>query len=112
MPSPIPPLQTFDKGHSVNMREFLLPALTATGCRIWCGSKIETVGDGFIEITTDTGLKQTVLCDSVVDVCDLQPDKEVLSQIGQIEAYAIGDCDVPYNIAEAIAAGNLCARKI
>jgi hypothetical protein len=29
-----------------------------------------------------------------------------------IEAYAIGDCDTPWNIAEAITAGNLTARKI
>ncbi|MCL1846537.1 MAG: FAD-dependent oxidoreductase [Coriobacteriia bacterium] len=112
MPSPLDPLKTFDKGHSGNMREFLLPALTATGCHIWCDAKINSVGDGFIEITTDTGLKQTIACDSVVDVSDLLPNKALLDGLNGIEAYAIGDCDVPYNIAEAISAGNLTARML
>jgi 2,4-dienoyl-CoA reductase-like NADH-dependent reductase (Old Yellow Enzyme family) len=106
------PMMTFDKGHSVNMREFLLPALTATGCHIWTGSKIDSVGDGFIEITTDSGLKQKIVCDCVVDVSDMLPNKEMIEGLDGIEAYAIGDCDTPWNIAEAITAGNLTARKI
>jgi 2,4-dienoyl-CoA reductase-like NADH-dependent reductase (Old Yellow Enzyme family) len=111
-PPGVDPLKVFDKGHSANMREFLLPALTGTGCHIWAGSKIDSVGNGFIEITTDTGLKQKVLCDSVVDVSDMLPNKEMIRGLSGIEAYAIGDCDLPWNIAEAIAAGNLTARKI
>jgi hypothetical protein len=106
------PLKVFDKGHSANMREFLLPALTATGCHIWASAKIDSVGDGSIEITTESGLKQTIACDSVVDVSDMLPNKDLLDGLSGIETYAVGDCDVPYNIAEAIAAGNLVARKI
>jgi 2,4-dienoyl-CoA reductase-like NADH-dependent reductase (Old Yellow Enzyme family) len=112
MPPMTDPMKTFDKGHSVNMREFLLPALTATGCHIWCGATIDSVGDGSIEITTDSGIKQTIPCDSVVDVSDMLPNKDLLDELGDIEAYAVGDCDIPWNIAEAITAGNLTARKI
>ncbi|MDR3053744.1 MAG: FAD-dependent oxidoreductase [Coriobacteriales bacterium] len=112
MPPGTDPLKVFDKGHSANMREFLLPALTATGTQIWTGATIDAVGDGSIEITTDVGLKQTILADSVVDVSDLLPNKGLLDGLSGIETYAVGDCDTPYNIAEAIAAGNLTARKI
>jgi 2,4-dienoyl-CoA reductase-like NADH-dependent reductase (Old Yellow Enzyme family) len=112
MPPGTDPLKVFDKGHSTNMREFLLPALTATGCHIWTSAKIDSVGDGSIEITTESGLKQTILCDSVVDVSDMLPNKDILDGLSGIEIYAVGDCDIPYNIAEAIAAGNLTARKI
>jgi 2,4-dienoyl-CoA reductase-like NADH-dependent reductase (Old Yellow Enzyme family) len=112
MPPMTDPMMTFDKGHSVNMREFLLPALTSTGCHIWTGASIESVGDGFIEITTDAGTRQVVLCDSLVDVSDMLPNKEMIEGLAGIEAHAIGDCDVPWNIAEAISAGNLTARMI
>jgi 2,4-dienoyl-CoA reductase-like NADH-dependent reductase (Old Yellow Enzyme family) len=112
MPPMVDPLSTFDKGHSVNMREFLLPALTATGCHIWTGATIDSVGDGAITITTDSGLKQTIPCDSVVDVSDMLPNKALLDGVTNIETYAVGDCETPYNIAEAISAGNLTARSI
>jgi NADPH-dependent 2,4-dienoyl-CoA reductase/sulfur reductase-like enzyme len=112
MPPGTDPLKVFDKGHSANMREFLIPALTATGCHIWASAKVDAVGEGFIEITTESGLKQKIACDAVVDISDMLPNKDLLSGLGGIEAYAVGDCDVPYNIAEAIAAGNLVARSL
>jgi 2,4-dienoyl-CoA reductase-like NADH-dependent reductase (Old Yellow Enzyme family) len=106
------PLKVFDKGHSANMREFLLPALTATGCHIWASARIDSVGDGSITITTESGLKQTIACDAVVDISDMLPNRDLIDGLSGVETYAVGDCDVPYNIAEAIAAGNLVARKI
>ncbi|MCL2339541.1 MAG: FAD-dependent oxidoreductase [Actinomycetia bacterium] len=106
------PLKVFDKGHSGNMREFLIPALTATGCRIWASAKINSVGEGFVEITTESGLTQKIVCDAVVDISDMLPNKDLLNGLTGVESYAIGDCDTPFNIAEAIAAGNLTARKI
>jgi 2,4-dienoyl-CoA reductase-like NADH-dependent reductase (Old Yellow Enzyme family) len=112
LPPGTDPLKVFDKGHSGNMREFLIPALTQTGTHIYAGATIDSVGEGSIEITTDSGLKQTVLADCVVDVSDMLPNKALLDGVSGIETYAVGDCDIPYNIAEAIAAGNLTARKI
>ena len=111
-PPGINPLNVFDKGHSGNMREFLIPALTASGCHIWASATINSVGDGFIEITTESGIKQSIPCDSLVDMSDMLPNNDLISDLAGIEAYAIGDCDIPYNIAEAIAAGNLTARQI
>jgi 2,4-dienoyl-CoA reductase-like NADH-dependent reductase (Old Yellow Enzyme family) len=106
------PLKVFDKGHSANMREFLLPALTATGCHIYTGASIDEVGDGFIRITTESGLSQQVACASLVDVSDMLPNTELIDGLDGITAIAVGDCETPYNIAEAIAAGNLAARSI
>jgi hypothetical protein len=40
------------------------------------------------------------------------PNKDLIDGLSGIETYAVGDCDTPFNIAEAIAAGNLTARKI
>jgi 2,4-dienoyl-CoA reductase-like NADH-dependent reductase (Old Yellow Enzyme family) len=106
------PLKIFDKGHSANMREFLIPALTSTGCHIYASAKIDSVNEGYIEITTAEGIKQQIPCDSVVDVSDMLPNKDMIADLGGITAIAVGDCDVPYNIAEAIAAGNIAARNI
>lgn len=43
---------------------------------------------------------------------DMLPNKDLLDSISGIEAYAVGDCDSPFNIAEAIFAGNKVARNI
>jgi hypothetical protein len=53
-----------------------------------------------------------IACDTVVEAMDMLPNTSLLDGISDIESYAIGDCNAPWNIADAIAAGNLTARKI
>ena len=51
-------------------------------------------------------------CDTVIEAMDMLPNKAMLDELSGIEAYAVGDCDDPYNIEYAIRAGNFCARAI
>jgi hypothetical protein len=39
------------------------------------------------------------------------PNTELIDGLS-IPCVAVGDCNAPYNIAEAIAAGNIAARRI
>ena len=43
---------------------------------------------------------------------DMLPNTGLLDELDGIEVYAVGDCAKPFNIAEAIGAGNMTARKI
>ena len=47
---------------------------------------------------------------TVIEALDMLPNTELID--GMENAYAIGDCENPFNIAYAIATGNLAARKI
>jgi hypothetical protein len=40
------------------------------------------------------------------------PNKDVLDGLTGIETYAVGDCEHPFNIAEAINNANLVARYL
>lgn len=43
---------------------------------------------------------------------DMLPNSSLLDGISVGETYAVGDCAEPYNIADAIFAGNLAGRAI
>lgn len=106
------PIELFEKGHSVNVRGFIQPALAARGVRIWPASKIANVGDGEITVTDEAGFDTTFACDAVVEMLDTLPNTSLADELSGIEVIPVGDCAMPYNIAEAIASGNLAARKI
>lgn len=106
------PLELFEKGHSVNVRHFIESAITAAGVRIWPGAQVESVGDGEITFLSDAGVSMTIPCDALVDMSDPQPNTALVNELDGIEAIAVGDCVDPFNIAEAISAGNLAARNI
>lgn len=109
------PLAIFEKGHSGNVRDFVESALYSRGTRVWPEAKLTSVGNGEITILSETGTEITFDCDTVVEAMDMLPNTGIMSEIAGtagIEVYAIGDCNDPWNIAEAIAAGNLTARKI
>ena len=40
------------------------------------------------------------------------PNKALPEALDGMEVYCVGDCEKPWNIAEAVTAGNLTARKI
>ena len=106
------PLANLGKGQSMWVKTFVLPMLYSHGTRVWPNAKIVSVGNGEITILGETGINMVVKCDTVIEAMDMLPNTSTLKGISGIEAYAIGDCNDPWNIAEAITAGNLTARKI
>jgi 2,4-dienoyl-CoA reductase-like NADH-dependent reductase (Old Yellow Enzyme family)/thioredoxin reductase len=109
--SPLP-LAALDKGQSDHIKGFVIPMLYTLGTRIWPNAAIESVGDGEVTITCDTGVDMTYACDAVIVAVDMLPDTSLSSALSGMEVYSVGDCNRPFNIAEAITAGNLAARKI
>ena len=109
------PLGIVDKGQSNWVKTFVMPMLNARGMRVWPNASLTAIGDGTVTILGDTGCDVTIACDAVVEGMDMLPNTSLLDAAtgaGVAEVYAIGDAESPFNIAEAIASGNLCARKI
>lgn len=105
-------IDDFEKGHSANVKGFVKTAIFARGTRVWPKAKIVSVGDGEITILNETGVDMVFKCDTIIEAMDMQPNKSILDEVSGIESYAIGDCNDPWNISEAISSGNLTARKI
>ena len=106
------PLEAFEKGHSVNMRDFVETAITACGTRIWTSAEVAEVGDGQIVVKSGAGVDVTLPCDALVDMRDELPNTELADSLSGVKVTAVGDCADPYNIAEAIASANLAARAL
>ena len=100
-----------DKGQSTWVKQFTIPMLYANGMRLWPNASVKEVQDGSIVIDGETGCDMVVACDTVIDARDMLPNTALIDGL-DIPAVAVGDCNDPFNIAEAIAAGNLAARKI
>lgn len=101
-----------DKGQSSWVKTFTLPMLYTRGTRLWPNAQIVEVGDGTVTIHGETGVDMTIACDTVIEAMDMLPNKALAEGLDGIEVYCVGDCERPWNIAEAIASGNLTARKI
>ncbi|OUO87986.1 tat (twin-arginine translocation) pathway signal sequence [Gordonibacter sp. An230] len=106
------PLEAFEKGHSVNMRDFVESAITAQGVRIWPSAEVLEVGDGQITIKSEAGVDVVLPCSALVDMSDELPNTELADSLSGIEVALVGDCAEPYNIAEAISSANLAARAL
>lgn len=100
------------KGQSSWVKTFTNPMIYARGTRVWQGAHLIGVGNGEVTFTCETGVDMTVKCDTVIEAMDMVPNTELLAELDGIETYAVGDCDKPFNIAEAIAAGHIAARKV
>ena len=100
------------KGHSNWVKTFEVPAITAKGARIWQNATVKSVGDGEVVIDGGYAVNQTIACDTVIEAMDMLPNKDVLDGLSGIETYAVGDCEHPFNIAEAINNANLVARYL
>lgn len=106
------PMEIVDKGQSSWIKTFVMPALYARGMRVWPQAQIKTVSDGSITISGETGVDLTIPCDTVIEAMDMIPNTSLANAVEGIETHMIGDCSKPWNIAEAIAAGNLVARAL
>ncbi|MCR5136940.1 MAG: FAD-dependent oxidoreductase [Oscillospiraceae bacterium] len=103
--------EKLDKGQSSWVKQFTIPMLYANGTRLWPNASVKEVRDGEIVIDGETGCDIVVKCETVIDARDMLPNTGLIDGLS-IPAVAVGDCNAPFNIAEAIAAGNLAARKI
>lgn len=67
-----------------------------------------------LTIITKNGMRQTIEADSVVTALPLTPNNELLHRLKEKvpEVYAIGDCNEPLLIADAIGTGLRTAREI
>ncbi|WP_417143696.1 FAD-dependent oxidoreductase [Raoultibacter massiliensis] len=101
-----------DKGQSNWVKTFALPMLYARGMRVWPHAEIKSVGDGSVVVSGDTGVDLTIECDTIIEAMDMLPDSSIADAVSGFEVYSVGDCNKPWNIAEAIAAGNLAARAV
>lgn len=99
------------KEQSMWVRSFVIPHLYAQGVKIWNAVSSEAVADGGLEIVV-AGQPKLLACDTVVECYDMVPNTDLADALAGFEVYPVGDCAKPFNIAEAIAAGNLAARKI
>jgi 2,4-dienoyl-CoA reductase-like NADH-dependent reductase (Old Yellow Enzyme family)/thioredoxin reductase len=106
------PIGSLGKGQSSWVKTFALPMVYAKGTRVWPNAKIVSVGDGEVTILGETGINTIVKTDTIIEAMDMLPNTDILNSLSGVETYAIGDCKEPWNIAEAITAGNLTARKI
>ena len=101
----------FEKGHSVNVQEFVKPAIFAAGLKLYPNATVTKVGEGEIVFTSEAGVEMKLPCDTVVEALDMVPNTELMDGLS-MDAIAVGDCIDPYNIANAIATGNLAGRQI
>ena len=104
------PRAEFEKGHSGNMKTYLQSAFFGSGGRLFSGAVVTGVGEGFLSFKTNTGVDYEYPCDTVVEALDMLPDTSLID--GLDNAVAVGDCALPFNIANAIATGNVAARAI
>lgn len=109
--SPLP-LEKLDNGQSDHIKDFVIPMLYTRGTRVWPNASVTSVGNGEITISCDAGVDMTYACDTLIEAMDMLPDTSISGALSGMEVHAIGDCNKPFNIAEAIAAGNLTARTI
>jgi hypothetical protein len=82
----------------------------ARGTRVFSSASVKEVGDGEVVIATNKGVDMTLACDTLIEAMDELADTSLID--GMENAYAVGDCAKPWNIAEAIATANTTARHI
>lgn len=104
------PMDAFEKGHSVNVRQFIQNALTSNGVRIWPNAADVRVDDAGVTFANpEIGVDFSLETDAVVDLSDMLPNPP--ADLG-VETVVVGDAAAPFNIAEAISSGNLAARAL
>ena len=105
-------MSQFGKGQSNWVRTFVKPILLARGMRVWPHAHITSAGGGEVRFSGETGVELSVPCDTLVEALDMLPNTSFADGLSEIEVHSVGDCAKPWNIADAIATGNLAARSL
>lgn len=105
--------EIIDKEQSMWVRAFVIPHLYGQGVKIWNNAKIGSVVNEGLSITTASGEEKTLACQTVLECYDMVPNRKLADELStSFEMIAVGDCDSPFDIAQAIKAGNLAARSL
>ncbi len=104
--------EAMGKGQSSWVKTFTNPMIYAKGVHVWPNARVISLGAGQLTFTSETGVDMTIACDTVVEAMDMLKNTDLSDSLKNRKLYSIGDCVRPFNIAEAIAAGNLTARNI
>jgi 2,4-dienoyl-CoA reductase (NADPH2) len=94
--------------------EHLLIWFGKKGVEIISGVKSMEVTAQGLEVTTAEGYKRLIKADSIIPALPLTPDTGIVRSLeGKIsEVYAVGDCNEPLLIADAVGAGSRAARSV
>jgi len=78
------------------------------------GVKDMEITEKGLSLTNPKGEKELIVADSIIPAVELAPNTQLLDRLkGRVpEIYAIGDCQEPNLIVDAIAAGSRVARSI
>jgi 2,4-dienoyl-CoA reductase (NADPH2) len=100
-------LEIFVKPHLLNWLE-------KKGVAMLSGVKYEGISNQGLTITTKEGNRQTIEADTIVTALPLLPNTAFLDSLtgSAPEVYAIGDCNEPHLVVDAIADGARIARAI
>jgi 2,4-dienoyl-CoA reductase (NADPH2) len=100
-------LETFIKPHLLNW-------LDEKGVGMLSGVKYEEITDEGLTITTKEGSRRTLEADTIVTALPLLPNTALLKSLegSAPEVYAIGDCNEPRLIVNAIADGARVGRAV
>lgn len=101
---------TTGHGHSYWVKTYTQPMLKALGCRLWTNASIAEVGEGTLTVRTSYGTNVEIACGALIEALDGLPTP--IPEGLACDVHAVGDCNVPFNISEAILAGNQAARLI
>jgi 2,4-dienoyl-CoA reductase (NADPH2) len=88
--------------------------LAKKGVPVMTGVKYEEITDKGLTITTKDGKKMTLEADSIIPAMPWEPNTDLFKSLqGKVpEVYAVGDCQEPRLIMDAIADGYWTARKV
>lgn len=106
------PEDKLGNGQSSGVREFVIPVLHAKGVRVIAESSVSAVNDGSVTVAAGFGVDLELACDTLVEALDMLPNTQLADELADFDVRRVGDCAEPFNIAEAIAAGNLAARAV
>ena len=105
------PEEAFGTGQSMMLDKFVEPVFLAAGGSVRSESKLKSVGDGEVVLTTSFGVDITVPCYCVVDASNMVAGTSLADELsGDFDVVAVGDCPTPLNIQNAITTANLAAR--
>lgn len=101
-----------DMQQSQHAQRWMTTALYSLGVKAWPSSNVIAIRDGQVIVDTGEGIERAFPCDALIVGAEMDPDTSLLDGSSVAEAYAIGDCNNPFNIALAIRGGNDVGRAI
>lgn len=108
------PESNLGKGIPRELMARLIAYIQTHGVKIIMGVKYEAIISQGLTLTTDYGIRKTVEADNILLALPLMSNTTLYDSLKGVvpEVYAIGDCNNPGLIVNAIASSNLVARKV